>query len=337
MCVSKILFSAINKFTYSSANSGYLQALWQGVCALAVFGLVALISGDNADLLSSADDAFGKIGLRTCGFAVTILLIAEAGAMLKIYTDVIASIALPRSSEFLISLAIVGASATLVFFGIPPLFAYCRGSGIILLVALAVICALNIPNCNISEVFPVFGNGIKNILKINGLEIYADMLTVFLIVPHLKSEKDAAKIGIKSIIISTIAITSATFIYVLSVPYPASTLFSLPILEIASAVKLDVLFQRAEGVFLFLWIFTGFILTSIYISLSTETFRRSFAITDRRAITPIFAFLALCTAQTLKSPSESGIIYDRFYIFGAILFLFLTLTVFITKRIKENI
>lgn len=336
LTVSKILFSHINKLTASSANAAYMQAIFQGVCAAAVFVILCLAAGENADILSCARDAFGKTGQTLFGGAVSVILLAEGGIMLRTYGDIIASVALPEASGAAIALAVASVAAVAVFHGTAPLVSYCRGAGIVLTGALAAILALNLPNCSVSNIYPVFGNGAGGIFRPDGLELYGDMLILFLMAGELGGRRCVMKTGLKAILLSASVTAVCTFFYVLTVPYQASAAFSLPILEMAFGAKLSVLFQRTESIFLFLWIFSSFALTAVYTAFSVKAFAESFDISDKRALTPIFTLSVLAVALAAKSPANNAPVYDKVYSSTALSAAALFLAVFVIGRIKRR-
>lgn len=333
--VSKILFSDINKFMSSSANAAYMQVLWQGTVAAAVFVVLWLISGDDGDILTGVRKTFGRGAEAAAGGAVSLLILAESGIMLKTFSDVIASIALPEASSAVIAAVVSATASVAVFCGVAPLGAYCRGAGIAVAAGLCAVCALNLPNCTASNLYPVFGNGARGIFAPDGLEIYADILLIFVAAPYFKSKREILKTGLWAIVISASLTALCTLFYVLTTPYPSH--FSLPVLEIAFGAKLDFLFRRAEGIFLFLWIFSSFTVTAVYTALSADAFARSFNISDKRALTPIFALLPFSAALLLMSSPRSAYAYDKAYTAISLLALLAFFAVFaIGKRRRRE-
>ncbi|UKI36945.1 MAG: hypothetical protein L6V93_01565 [Clostridiales bacterium] len=52
--------------------------------------------------------------------------------------------------------------------------------------------------------------------------MYNEILFLFFLSSYLEKKEDAAKVGIKAILISSAVIIASTFIYNLCVPYPVS-------------------------------------------------------------------------------------------------------------------
>jgi hypothetical protein len=214
---------------------------------------------------------------------------------------------------------------------------YSFAAGIVLAVTLVIILLLNIPNYDVSNIYPLLGNGADKVLSgFDGLNVYADMFLVFLMAAHFGKETSARSVGVRAIIISGILITLTTLMYILTVPYPASADFILPILEIAFDVNLDIIFQRAEGLFLFLWIFSGFIVIGGYICFSVMSFERTFNLSDRRGVIGVFLIIGMGIALSLPPLTSEGRIYDMIYTAFSFTAYLLPVTVFAIRRTRSK-
>ena len=336
LIVSKILFSDITKLVSHSGNGAYFQALWCGLIALVIF-LVSSKLSNNTSLFDASLDVLGNVGLRILGAVLTILFLLNTGVMLRVYSDIIRSIILPEASGFLVMLFLVVTTIVTAFAGIGTLTAYSYGAGIILVASLIVILALNIPNYDITNAYTLFGKGGRQILSgINGLTPYADIFLLFLMTPFLKNKEDAKRSGVRTIIISSLIIGVTTFLYILTIPDYASSHFTLPVLEIAFDVNLDIIFQRAEGLFLFMWILSGFLSIGAYICFAVWSFEKSFKLSDRRGVIGLFVFIASCIALMLESISGQKQLYEALYNVFTIAAFTLPVFIFGIRKIKRR-
>lgn len=333
--VSKILFADINQYINFSGTAAYIQTAWCAFLALVIFLVTSHLAGGD-DIFSASHVAFGKFGMKVVGIVISIILLLDAGVMFRVYADIIASIALPDSADFFIMLLLIVAAGFAAFAGVGTLAAYSYVAGIVLVASLGLILVLNIPNYTLSNIYPLLGNGADKILSgVGGLEVYADVFLIYLMAAHFKKDASARTSGAKAIVISGIVITVTTLLYILTVPYPASSGFALPILEIAFDVNLDVIFQRAEGLFLFLWIFSGFILIGAYLCFSILSFEKTFNLSDRRAVIGVFLLIAACIAMSADTASLQSEVYTLFYkVFTAVAFI-LPPVVFGIKRLRR--
>ena len=337
--VSKILFADISRYVSSSGTCAYMQTAWNALLAFLLFKILSrCLKGE--DLLYSTKLVFGSKGQKAVGFLVSLFLLFNAGIMVRVYSDIIGSIVLPDASDFFIVAFMAVAICVACFSGVCTIVSYAYGAGIVVVATLAVILLLNTPNYHITNIYPLFGNGVSKILSdINGLSVYSDVLLIFLVSPYLKEHASVEKAGTKAILISGAVVTLTTFLYILSVPYPSSASFTLPILEIAFSVNLDVVFQRAEGLFLFMWILSGFTVISAYICFSISSIEKSFGFSDRRALVGVCVFISITLALFLGNSADSSKIYDMFYkIFTTLAFLLPAIIFAVCRfRHKENL
>ena len=331
--VSKILFADINEYVNHSGTAAYMQTGWCTFLAVVLFAVTSYLSGGD-DIFYASRTAFGDIGLKVVGILISVLLLMDTGVIFRVYSDIIASIVLPESADFFILILLAVAAGFAAFAGVGTLTSYSYAAGIVLVASLVLILVLNVPNYSLENIYPVLGKGGDKILSgIGGINVYADIFLLYIISSDFKKDDSVKKTGVKAIIISGIVISLTTFLYILTVPYPASSIFSLPVLEIAFDVNLDVIFQRAEALFLFLWIFSGFILTGAYLAFSIKSFEKSFKLSDRRAVIGVFLLIAVCIALCVDTVSLKNGIYSGFYkVFTGIAFL-LPPTVFLIKRL----
>ncbi len=336
--VSKILFADISRYVAHSGNAAYMQTAWCALIALVLFLIAARLSGEE-DILEASRRAFGSVGTKAVGAIISALLLLNGGVMLRVYTDIISSIALPDSPDFLIMVFLIGAAAFAAFAGTGTLAAYSFAAGIVLVAALGVILVLNIPNYDLTNIYPLLGGGGDKILTgIGGLDVYGDIFLIFLMASEMKKGTSVKKVGTGAIIIAGAVITLTTFLYILTVPYPSSADFTLPVLEIAFDVNLDVIFQRAEGLFFFLWIFSGFIMIGAYICFAIRSFKSAFRLADRRAVIGVFLVIAASVAMWADLSTLQSGVYGVFYaVFTAIAFALPIVVYGIGKRRGERL
>lgn len=337
LLVSKIFFADISRYVNHSGTAAYIQTAWCALLALALFLIASRLAGDN-DIFQASYIAFGNIGMKAVGLLLTLLLLIDAGVMLRVYADIISSIALPEASDFFIIALLITAASFAAFAGVNTLTAFSYIAGIVLFSFLGVILILNIPNYDPANIYPVLGNGADKIFSgIGGLSVYADIFLIFLLASHFNKHTSIYKTGTKAIVIAGVAVSLTTLMYILTVPYPAASHFSLPVLEIAFDVNLDVIFQRAEGLFFFLWIFSGFIMIGAYICFSILSFEKTFNLADRRAVIGVFLLIAACIALRADTSSVQSEAYNIFYTIFTVVAFALPVVVYSVKRIRERL
>lgn len=331
--LTRILFTTIGVYVKAWAGAGYILPLISALVYAGIFLLTIRISGGEADLLRCGELSFGKTGKAVVGLIAFAVLIVRCSAMLRVYADVISSIALPGSNVLYI-ISILAAFAVFgAYFGVGTMISYSYVAGIVLVSTLALVLALNIPGYDILNIFPVFGRASADLTPVlRGSEMFADLFLVYLATPYLKDKATIKRAGIVSIFVSAIVAAATTFCYIMTVEYPLSDTFTLPVLEIAFDVNLDIILQRAEGLFFFLWIFSGFISLATYLAFASSVFSRTFNLSDRRGIIGIVSFIPFVIAVSMPGVAEGSAVYEKIFSALGIASVALPAVIFLCRR-----
>lgn len=331
--LTRILFTTIGGFVADWANAGYILPLLSGLVYIGVFLLTVRISGGETDLLHSAGASFGRAGKVAVGSIAVVILIARCACMMRVYADVISSIALPDSMSAIIILILTASAVMGAYFGVGAIVTYSYVAGIVFVSTLALILTLNLPDYDILNIFPVLGKANWELTPVlRGGEMFSDLFLVYLVSPYLKDGVSVRRAGVISIVVSAIVTAVTTLCYIMTVEYPLSATFTLPVLEIAFDVNLDIILQRAEGLFFFLWIFSGFISLGAYLAFASSVFARALSLSDRRGIIGIIAFIPFVIAISMKGVADSGEAYKQIFSVLGWASVVLPIVVFLCRR-----
>jgi len=312
LLTSKILFAGIGRFVAVSGTAGWLQSIWCVFVALVIFRVLCRLYRpfEGKDMMAVAELGMG-VGARVLvGVLVSGALMLHTALMLRIYADTVSALTLFESPLFFVLLFFAATMMAGAFAGLGGLARICMVAGVVLGGMLALLLFLSVPRFTIENLFPILGKGVPAVLGgLDGLEIFSDVALLFLITPHLNRDGAYRRVGTRALVWSGVTVTAFVLVYLLCVPYPAATQFKLPMLEIAGGVNADVVFQRAEGIFLLVWIFAGFLSLCITFYLSLYSFSRAAFLSDRRGVTA--AFLVIAVALALIPGADGS--YARYY------------------------
>ena len=312
MIVSKILFSDINVFVKSSGPAAYMEAVLCAVSGITIFLAISFFYKKIGcpDIFSSLEFSFGRIAKCVIGTLFFIFATIYTALSLKIYADAIITIAYPNSHVSFAMIFIVVAMVVTAYNGIDTVTKFCSVCLVSMLSLLVILFALALKNADVSNLFPIFGGGAKSIiLGSKNFYMYNEILFLFFLSSYLERKEDAAKVGFKAILVSSAVIVASTFIYSLCVPYPVSKMFNMPLLQLASSTEIDIFFQRTEGIFFLLWIYSSFLYigTSFYFTL--YSFRKTYNSTDFKAIIPSLTVVTVIISAFFKSTDEVSEFY----------------------------
>lgn len=342
LVISKIFFWDINRFVYYSASAAWINAVLTTAFTALLFLILKYAYSKNncADVFDCIKTAYGKTGLIIAGTLLFIMQILNFAVVLRIYSNTISTITLTSMPSYFVLIFILITVIAAGYYGIENLIKLTSVSCCAIVAFITALFLFDIPHFDFTNIFPVFGNGLSGFLKCyKNVGFYNELLFLLFLVPLLKERKNFGKIGFKSIAYSGIIIILTALVYTLTSPYPANTQFYLPVLEISSEVNISVIFQRAESIFLILWIFTCFIYLGASFCFMLYTFEKTFGIKDKKAIIGAVLIISVTLLDLFENINEANPLYRfMFYAFAVSLFVFFTLTFFISahRRKKEK-
>lgn len=338
--LSKLLFMGVRQYVAGGGTAAWLQAAWCGAAALAVFAVLSRLyrKFEGRGLFDLTEYAFGAPGLKLIGTGLFLLITVDTAMLLRMYADTIASITLSTSPAFYIMLFLLAAIIVSALAGVEAVAKYSYVAGICIVALLAILFAMDMPNLHTENILPILGNGPKALLTgIGGADIYADTLFLFFLTPYLSKDGAYRRAGYKAIAIGAAVIVLTTLVYTLNVPYPASAEFTLPVLEISSAVNVDVIFQRAESIFLVLWIFSGFLSLGALFCFALFACKETFHLQNHRAVIGALVVIVTTLAMTAGNFSEYQWFYIKFHQGFTIAAFALPILIFTAARIRSRI
>ena len=337
--VSKLLFLGVRQYVAGGATAAWLQAAWCALLAIAVF---AALSGlyrrfEGRGLFDLASYAFGDAGLKILGSALFLLLAVDAALLLRMYADTIASITLSTTPAVYVMLFLLAAIVTCALAGVESVAKYSYVAGICIVALLLLLFAMDVPNLRPENLLPLLGNGPEHILLgFGGADIYADMLFLFFLTPYLSKDGAYRRAGYKAVGFGAGVIVLTTLVYTMNVPYPASGQFTLPVLELSSAIPVAVIFQRAESIFLVLWIFSGFLSLGALFCFGLFACKETFHLQNHRAVIGALTVIIALLAMTAGNYSKYQGFYQRFHQGFTIAAFAIPAIVFIGARIRAR-
>ena len=152
---------------------------------------------------------------------------------------------------------------------------------------------------DISNLFPILGNGLQDtfVKGFANIYVFGDFAILYFIPPLISEIKSFRKIGFLSIIISSIyiflAVTSITLLF--STNYTDNLLLSL--YNLTKKIEFTNFFKRADALFILLWILSIFSYTNITIAFCIQITKKVFKIQDTKGI--ISSLLAIVFSISL--------------------------------------
>lgn len=327
----KMLFTYPRYLVERMENGAWISvALW-GMVALGIFLLTQYIylKTERMTILMQAELLGGKILKAVTGIATIILLMFNIAPMVRAFPEAIKT-ALLQNTPMLIIITILAVGVAIgARFGIEPL---ARVAAIFLPVACAFIVFFFltlIPYYRLTNLFPI------SLFKVtvegtSALSVFADIFVLNLLMPYARDMNTVKKSGICAIIIGGITGFLIVLAYCLTYLYPLTARFIVPMYQLARNLRIGTYFQRLESIFEFIWSFSIFIYTSVYVFVMCDIFRQSFNLKHYRPL--VFPVLMVLLRLVFWESGyieaqrsnfvNSGFFYPIFYILPLLFGLF---------------
>jgi len=225
-------------------------------------------------------------------------------------------VSLTQSPVSFIMILFILCMITASSFGLEPLIRLHYVATPIIGTLLIIILLLTLPQCEFSNLFPLFGLGADKIF-ISGalkLSIFQELIFLFLLPPFLASFNKFKSVGYKAIAFSGFFYTIFAFIFGMLFQYPALIETVFPIFNTTRIVYYGRLFQRLESLFFILWTMGAVFFLSSSMYFIIYTFTKTFKLPYIKPL--IIPFAVLIFNLTLLPTSlleTSKIVTDYYY------------------------
>lgn len=251
----------------NSGNSAWIELIYNSIIVFLIFLLTASLYKSKENVIELAEKAGGKWLKAVVGIMVFVVLIINYSSIIRIFPETVKIVLLQDFKIEVIIPIFMVAIGIGAYLGIE---AIARVNKIFMMLAGVVLVGsvlLLVPYFNIKNIFPILGNGAYSIFVsgINTISLFADILVLNVLLPHLKNYKKAAKSGKRAILISSAVGIVIMLSYCLVYPYPVSGEFIIPVYQLSRVIRLGNFFSRFEVIFQFVWSILVLIYSSVYV------------------------------------------------------------------------
>ncbi len=254
----------------------------------------------HMDIVDIAKHVGGKPLQIICGIILISTILILCILTFSEFTQNLQNVLFPDAPQEYISILFGIGILISVFLGIRGIF---RTSSIVVpMIAVGFIFMFFVlfNDTDITNFFPVFGNGISNFFSqgFNRIARYEGIFYIFLITPYVKNYK---KVGYLSFILSTFFVLPIIFLLVGNIPYPSITENYFPIFELTRLINLGRFIQRVESIFILLWLLATFIYLSLSVYFAIYIFQKIFDLQYSQRLIPCFTTIIMSICTLLNS------------------------------------
>lgn len=342
--VSHIILDIPNVILSSTASAAPLNVIYITGIALLFFIIVTKLFKpfNSRNILDVAEFIGGSFLKRIISIIYTLHLIFISGILILSFADTIKTIYLQDMPASLICLVFVLVAVIANLFG----FRSVSKTNVILLpLILFSIILIFITLCSDlvpQRIFPVLGYGVDAtfISGFSNVFAYAQLLVLLLISPNLKESKDFKKVGIISILSSGFFLLLTVSCLLLLFPYSTGNEGVLSIYMITRSIQFCKFFQRADALFILIWVLTFFCYLSVILSFLVKLTNRT---TITKKSTPSIYIIAVAIFIVTLIPQNiaqirfaENIIYKYISLIVVFGFSLVILIIGYFKKRKQN-
>ena len=307
---AKMLFSYPRNLVLNAGNAAWIQTIFVSLISLVVFWIVLNLykKSQMKSIIELSSDVGGKPFRIIVGTILFLTLLFNSSLTMRMLPETIKTVLLPMTPMRLIILIMAVAISFGAYMGI---FSIARIHSIFIPVSgllLALFFVLLLHNTDITNLFPIFGEGTYNIF-IEGLpsvSIFSDIIVLFILLPLCKNYDKVKSAGRIALILSTIINVLIVLFYNLLYSFPSSKEFMLPVYQMSRLIKIGDFFQRLEAFFSFVWAFDILLYSSLYLFCLARIWQETFGLKFYKPL--ILPVSALMSAVSFMPSSTAKIV-----------------------------
>lgn len=241
-----------------TGNAAWLEVLIStGLSVLAFFPIAALLARfPGKTSIEIVEEVLGPaIGLpaNLLGIAFYLFLL---GILLREFTEIVASTVLPFTPVSVITMTLLLAVGYGAYSGLETVSRAAWLLGPWLLAGMIAVFLISLRWAKLTNLLPFWGAEPPSLLASAAwrTSLFADIVILPIIAPYLRERKRFTRMGIWSIAISGLVLALSAFVYQMVFPEPASERVLFPLYQLARLMYLGRFFQRAESLFIFVWV-----------------------------------------------------------------------------------
>ncbi|MDP4182617.1 MAG: endospore germination permease [Bacillota bacterium] len=297
--INAIIVQVILNFPRSmvevGGNAGWIVSIYISILAFLGFYLIQKLytKFEGKDLLDIGEYIGGDILRVIMGILLMAHLIFAAAIILREFSEDMKVISLNVTPISVVTAFFISGMIAAAYLGIESIVRFTAIHVPIVILAYIIIIILAIPYCDITNIFPILGTGVKDLFGKGFFRIssYSALILIILCFPFIKTKGNFKTAGYIGIGVSAFMLISSSLVYILVFRYGYALENFLPIFEISRLIKYSGFFQRIESVFVLAWALVAFMYLSTVFFFAIHVFKKTFKLKYYRPLIPPFAVL----------------------------------------------
>lgn len=340
--INKIIFNVPKEIMSITGSSSWLNIIYITLITIAVVCFISkiLYKFKSFDIIDISAYLGGNSLKIIVGILYILLFFISILLILKDTCEILQLIYFRTSPLIYIALFFIISVAIATRFSIKVLAKTNLIILPLLLLSIFIILASSIKDFVPQLIFPILGYGAKETFfnGLSNLYSYSGIAYIFFINPLINKNEELKKISIISVILSGIFLFLSILCLSLSLSYTFGNSEGFPIYLLARNLEFGRFFQRADAIFIFIWIISTISYASITIYFCVYIFKKITKVTNSIPINYTFSLivLGLLILPSTFAPFVNSL-NNVFKYFSLILIFGISLIILFAANIKLKI
>lgn len=343
--ITHLILNLPHALIQSQGSAVLINVIYVSILALLLFFLIRKLLNpfDGNNILYVAEYVGGSYFKSALSYIYIFHFVLTSGILLRSFVETLIIVYYPNAS--LISIIMLFILVALIVNQMGAINVV-RANSIIMVPVLSaiVITAVSLlGKIEFNRLFPLIGYGFKNtfISGISNIYAYSGLVYIYLIKSKLKNNKDFTKVGLISILISSMYLILTVAALLMIFPFLTSGGQSYTVYLSTRIIEYGKFMQRTDAIYMFVWIFTFISYLSVIIlcinQIGNESFKSSHSFFYKLLIIILIAIVAIIPHNTTQVRFMETVFY-KYLTIGIVFILSLFVLIFgyIKKKRKES-
>lgn len=301
----------------ASVSAAWLSSLAGLVLALAQVYLIyqLLKPHPGESIVDVTGSALGKFFGTSANLLYAAFFLDVAAIFTRTFSEALLVTALPNTPISVVSTGFIAVAILGAYVGLEAMARSARVTYPFVVAGIALLLLSLIPQWDITNLFPVLGNGPFNVFVKGGLTagVITDILLSAVIVRSFQNPGMFGVITARAMLMGYSYLTVLLLIMIMTTGWNTSQEYTLPFYNISRLIYLGRFFQRVEAIFIIIWGYIGMVKVALTLYAAAITLAGTFKLPDHRPLIWPLA-LIIFTSSLLPPDMPSAVEFEFIYL-----------------------
>ncbi len=317
---NKVFFTSIAFIVQMTGTAAWYTTLVSCAVSLIFFYFLYLLLKrfPGKDIPQIYETVFGKVVGKLLVFMFCVFAVYYSGSTLREFVEMIKVYNLPQTPTSIIMISFLLVAVIVSYFGFECMARVCAICFIPTMAGLLLILLLASPSYSFNLLKPFGGYGTDVTLMSGFLRssAYMEFTILAIVIGAIGGYGNFKKISVISILLTGVIFSTSIFCFLLTFGYSLGSENISGIFELSRSIYFNRFFQRVESIFLFIWVISSVITTTVTFYISILIYCKIFKIKNHRPLILPFAVLVFIVAilpRSMQEIAQVNVVFLRQY------------------------